>query len=117
MRKRIDRFVEDALVDFDEWFVNADWYGKERECVNLFAHGFLSREIQPGAAVEQLTQIRIESAVPQQTEYRRPVAPKDLVIWKDGLTTPWNREWEVSNHPRVVMEWKFDTSRLNATTF
>ena len=106
MRKRIDRFIEDVLTEFGDWFIAADWIGKERDCVNMFAHGFLSREIKPGAAIHQLTQIRIESASPQPKGYKKLTASKDLVIWKDGLETVWGEKWQVRNYPWVVMEWK-----------
>lgn len=106
MRKRIDRFVEDALIDFGDWFVSSKWFGKERDCVNLFAHDFLSRGIERGAAIEALTQVRIESPAPQPKGYANKTAAKDLVIWKDGLSTVWNQEWQVRNTPWVVMEWK-----------
>ena len=106
MRKRIDRFIEDALVEFKDWYINAEWNGKERDCVNMFAHGFLGRNVQPGAAIQQLTQIRIESAAPQPRGYKKLTASKDLVIWKDELGTVWGKKWQVSNVPWVVMEWK-----------
>lgn len=106
MRTRIDRFVEDALVDFRKWYVTADWHGKERDCVNRFALGFLARNIRRGAAISELGQIRIESAVPQPNRYQRAAACKDIVIWGDSLSTTWSDEWIPVNFPRVVMEWK-----------
>ncbi len=107
MRKRIDRFVEDALIAFGEWYIDAFWYGKERDCVNMFAHGFLNRHVRPNVAINDLMQIRIESSVPQPSGYKSPAASKDLVIWNDGWTTAWDRDWNATNWPRVVMEWKF----------
>lgn len=106
MRKRIDRFIEDALITFGDWYVSSKWLGKERDCVNMFAHGFLAQGIQPGAAIEGLTQIRIESAVPQPRGYKNRTAAKDLVIWKDGMATVWDENWQIRNVPWVVMEWK-----------
>lgn len=106
MRTRIDRFVEDALVDFRDWFIAADWHGKEHDCVNRFAFGFLARSVRRGAAIGELGQIRIECAVPQPTRYKRASACKDLVIWKDSLATAWSEDWSPVNYPRVVMEWK-----------
>ena len=106
MRKRVDRFIEDALIEFEGWYITAEWYGKERDCVNMFAHGFLGRKVRPGAAIKKLTQIRVESAAPQPSGYSKLTAAKDLVIWKDGLDTVWDENWQVSNIPWVVMEWK-----------
>jgi|GEM_PF-4066136 len=31
MRTRIDRFVEEALIKFCDWYVNSNWLGKERD--------------------------------------------------------------------------------------
>ena len=87
MRKRIDRFIEDALIDFRDWYVSSGWLGKERDCVNMFAHNFLTSGIEPGAAISQLGQIRIESAAPQPTDYKNRTAAKDLVIWKNSHDT------------------------------
>lgn len=110
MRGRLDRFVEDSLTDFAEWFLGADWRGKERDCVNMFAHKFLSANIQPGAAIAELAQVRIESAAPQPTGYSNQCAAKDLVVWDDGWATAWDANWRAVNHPRLVMEWKVKRS-------
>lgn len=107
MRGRIDRFVEDALLDFRSWYVDAEWYGKERDCVNIFAFGFLPRNVQEGAAISDLTQIRVESPVPQPSRYSNPAAAKDLVVWSNSLGTVWDDDWKAVHWPRVVMEWKF----------
>lgn len=106
MRRRIDRFVDDALQGFAAWYVSSDWLGKERDCVNLFAMKHLGEQVESGAAVEHLSQIRIECAVPQPTGYKSKSATKDLVIWRDPEETTWNDAWEPVNVPRVVMEWK-----------
>ena len=106
MRKRIDRFIEDALSEFTEWFVSSDWHGKERDCVNIFAHNFLASNIEPGAAISHLGQIRIESAVPQPKDFPKKTAAKDLVIWSTSYDTVWDNNWNVSNFPIAVMEWK-----------
>jgi hypothetical protein len=37
---------------------------------------------------------------------KKLTASKDLVIWRDGLDTVWGENWQVSNSPWVVMEWK-----------
>ncbi|MDZ7839623.1 MAG: hypothetical protein U5R46_02205 [Gammaproteobacteria bacterium] len=107
MRKRIDRFVEDALVEFGEWYVRSDWNGKERDCVNLFANRFLGRRVQKGAAIQDPAEMRVEGPVPQPTGYRKPTAAKDLVVWSDALATTWDTEWQAVDWPRLVMEWKF----------
>ena len=108
MRKRIDRFIEDAFVDFDGWFQDAEWVGKERDAVNLFVMGFLAKDVQPGAAIYDLRQIRIEAPVPQLSGHRnKPAVGKDLVIWKDPLETAWDPDYNSVNVPWVIVEWKF----------
>lgn len=108
MRKRIDRFIEDALVEFNDWFIESDWIGKERDAVNLFTMGFLAKNVQPGAAIHDLRQIRIESPIVQLPDHReRQTGGKDLTIWRDPLQTTWSPEYKAINAPWVIMEWKF----------
>ena len=117
-RKRIDRFLEDALLEFADWYVaTTQWHGKERDCVNAYAHRHLSRRIRKGAAVEDIAQVRIESAAPQPKGFTKLTAPKDLVIWRDGLSTVWDSEWNACDWPWVVMEWKFKRSGKPPTIF
>lgn len=117
MRRRIDRFVEDSLAEFAGWFSDAAWLGKERDFVNLFALRFLCPRAQPGAAIEEISQVRIESPVPQPTKYDKPSAPKDLVVWKHGLETAWDETWRAVRAPRVVMEWKVDRNYASTPEF
>ena len=106
MRRRIDRFIDDSLTEFAKWYVSSDWLGKERDCVNLYAMRYLAGQVEPGAAVEHLSQIRVECAVPQPEGYTRKAATKDLVIWRHPEGTTWDDAWQPVNVPRVVMEWK-----------
>ena len=106
MRKRIDRFIEDALCEFSDWYVASDWLGKERDCINMFALNFLAKAVEPGAAISELGQIRIEAPVPQPAGYTKITAAKDLVIWDNSHDTVWDKQWNTSKHPRVVLEWK-----------
>ena len=81
-RKRIDRFLNEALETFSYWLKDhPEWRGKESECVNLFAHKFLFEKIEAGAAIECPTQVGIEVALKQPKGYTRPASNKDLVIW------------------------------------
>ena len=117
MRKRIDRFIEDALCDFANWYVDSGWLGKERDCVNMFAMNFLAKAIEPDAAISELGQIRIESPVPQPKDYSRITAAKDLVIWSNSFDTVWDKEWNAPNHPRAVLEWKIKRKGWPSTQF
>lgn len=109
MRKRMDRYVNDALLAFAEWFVSSEWLGKERDCVNIFALQYLAHGIADDAAIRDLRQIRIESAVMQPVDrikFPKTSAPKDLVIWDGPLDTTWDANWNPVHAPRTVVEWK-----------
>jgi hypothetical protein len=106
MRKRMDRYINDALQAFAEWYVSSDWIGKERDCVNIFASKFLAAGIEPGAAIHDAGQIRIECAVQQPLKFRNPSAAKDLVIWDGPLKTTWDETWKATHQPRAIIEWK-----------
>ena len=110
MRKRIDRFIEDALDEFTRWYVDSAWLGKERDCVNMFAMNFLAKAVKPGAAISELGQIRIESPVPQPKGFSKITAAKDLVIWGNSFETAWDEEWNASHYPKAVLEWKIKRS-------
>ena len=73
-RRRNDRFLNEALESFSHFLKTTDWRGKERECVNLFAHKFLFEKIEPGAAIECPTQVSIECALKQPAQFANRVA-------------------------------------------
>jgi len=105
--RKIDRLVEDALQDFSLWLKDSSWQGKERDCVNLFAHKFLFAKIAPNAPIHCPTQVCIECALKQPTgSYTTLSAPKDLVIWGEPMQNTWSSAWVAVYAPLVVMEWK-----------
>lgn len=116
-RRRIDRFLNEALESMASWLKANTWRGKEHECVNLFAHKFLFDKIEPGAAVECPTQVCIEGALKQPAGYKNPAARKDLVIWSKPLQTTWSTNWEPVRSPKAVMEWKVFRDRLPGRLF
>lgn len=105
-RKRIDRFLEDAVVRFADWIAESDWRGKERDCINIFATKFLLPAVSPDAAIKDYSQVRVECGVPQPPCFNRPSCSKDLVIWRNPLDVAWDANWQPVNVPWVVMEWK-----------
>ena len=106
MRSRIDRFIEDAILSFEEWYTASTWLGKERDCVNIFAHSFLGAKCESGAAISNIGQIRIECSVPQIKKYSKNAVCKDLVVWRDSHETTWNKNWEPAKAPIAIVEWK-----------
>ena len=106
-RRRIDRFLSEALETFALWLKDhPEWRGKESECVNLFAHKFLFEKIEAGAAIECPTQVGIEVALKQPKRYKRPASNKDLVIWSKALQTTWSATWEPTHWPRPSLSGK-----------
>jgi hypothetical protein len=105
-RRRIDRFISEALEAFALWLKTNEWRGKEHDCVNLFAHRFLIEKVEAGAAIEDPAQISIECPLKQPKGYTNKGACKDLVIWKHPYETAWGPSWEHANSPKAVMEWK-----------
>ena len=116
-RRRIDRFLNEALESFSLFLKTNDWRGKERDCVNLFAHRFLFEKIEPGAAIECPTQVCIECSLKQPKQFSRPAAVKDLVIWKRPMQTTWSSDWEPVHSPKAVMEWKAYRGHLPRAIF
>jgi hypothetical protein len=112
-RKRIDRFIEDALVRFSDWLNQNDWRGKERDCINQFNTGSLMPAVNPDAAITDCSQIRIECAVPQISPSNRNAVTKDLVIWREANGATWDQDWNATYLPWVIMEWK--ATRRGAT--
>jgi len=113
MRTRLDLLIQDSIHEFAEFYVHSTWLGKERDCVNIFALRFLASNVSEVSAIKELSQIRIEGGVPQPKKFPRASATKDIVIWKDPLTTAWDEDWNPVNTPRAIIEWK--TSRTGAT--
>ena len=93
--------IENALKGFSSFLKQGSWRGKENDCVNLFAHRFLAKRARP------LDRIGIEVAVPQLSGKRRKQAVrKDLVIWKRGGQTTWDKNWKAKAVPQAILEWK-----------
>lgn len=96
--------VERAFDSLGLYLLNSDWYGRENELVNLFAHSFLLE--QPSSLMP--SQLGIEVAVKQiQTEGAKALVRKDLVIWKQPNQTVW-KDGAPTNDPAVVVEFKIN---------
>lgn len=102
----LDKMVATALLDFERVLVSG-WRGKENDCVNLFAHECLSKQLHPGGVIKDLTQIGIEVGVPQiKTPGSKAAVRKDLVIWGAPREVAWDEAWEPVRIPRSIIEWK-----------
>jgi len=107
--RRIDRFIEFAISKFAQEIIrNSKWKGKERDCVNLFAARCVLPAVSATSAITDYSQVRIECGVPQpkSKRYKKLAAPKDFVVWRGPLDVAWNADWEPTNIPWVVVEWK-----------
>jgi hypothetical protein len=105
-----------ALEEFAEWLQQSDWRGKENDCVNLFAHGFLAKQIRPGSVLHDLTQIGIEIAVSKPPDQgKKPAVRKDLVIWRNPRQTVWSNDYKTAlNIPMAIIEWKARNNKMSA---
>lgn len=95
--------IEISLGRLDAFLKASDWIGRENEVVNLFAHRFLPMELAPDSPLSALDQIGIEVAVPQITGSVKKYVRKDLVLWTDGLHSPWH---PAAPSPAAIIEWK-----------
>ncbi len=112
----LDRLIGRTLVRFENWLLSSDWHGRENECVNLFAHGFLFKEIGVGKPIEDFTQIGIEASVPQPKGVGvKAAVRKDLVIWDKARETAFNADWTPVYSPISIIEWKARRKPKHAT--
>ena len=101
--------MEQALAALGAFLQTSDWYGRENELVNLFAHGFLARQGHAGAP--QATQVGIEVAVKQlPRDGGKELVRKDLVLWGEPNQTVW-RDGKPVNDPVAVIEFKVNDHR------
>jgi hypothetical protein len=108
MNTQYTEILEICLGDFERWLAeNANWRGKEHDCVNAFAHGFLMPRCLQEIASFSPACIGIEVGVPQPEGIgiRRSVR-RDLVIWQEPFTTTWDSNWTATSLPAVIVEWK-----------
>ncbi len=103
----LDRVIAAALAEFERWLLESGWHGKENDCVNLFAHGFLFKRIRPGGAIQDFTQVGIEVFVPQlKTRNSKVAVRKDLVVWDKPSGVTWSDAWQPTRPPCAIIEWK-----------
>lgn len=104
--------LERALDSLGQFLIDSDWYGRENELVNLFAHSFL---LKKQSSSLHPSQIGIEVAVKQiQRQGTKALVRKDLVIWRQPNQTVW-KDLSPENDPAVVVEFKINDDRKCAS--
>lgn len=107
---QLDRLLKKAFPQFVADIRKDGWQGKERDCVNRFAMGYLVGACGDHHFLKRPTQIGIEMPVgkPRGVGVNKSL-PKDLVIWRKPGVTCWDDDWCPKTAPLAVIEWK--TSR------
>lgn len=102
--------IDGALMDFGQFLRDSDWYGRENELVNLFAHSFLRGRVGPDGPIN-VAQLGIEVAVKQLDEIKgKEVVRKDLVLWNKPNETVWV-DRKPLNQPIAVIEFKVNDDK------
>ncbi len=103
----LESLIRNSLEEFAAHLNAVPWVGKEHDCVNRFAHGFLIPRCQAGTALNHPTQVGIEVPVAQPPGVGvKAAARKDLVVWPQAWMSCYDTKWRPIHHPLVVMEWK-----------
>ena len=106
----MDEIIQTAINELNNFLKETNWYGRENEVVNLFAHTFLTKHIGREESFTSMYQIGIEVAVKQITSQDgKKLVRKDLVIWKKKNQTVWNDNREPINDPIAILEWKVNS--------
>jgi hypothetical protein len=102
--------IEAALLDFGRFLMDSDWYGRENELVNLFAHSFLAGSAGPSGPVLS-AQLGIEVAVRQLARPGgKALVRKDLVVWSTPKETVWSKG-VATNTPAAIVEFKINNRK------
>lgn len=114
-QRSLDKLIAQTLSEFECWLLKERWKGKEADCVNLFTHAFLFKEICLGNAIEDFAQVGIEVGVPQPRGVGiNAGVRKDLVIWGQPRMTTFDDAWKPVRVPAAIIEWKARRTRRPA---
>jgi len=103
----LDAVIRVTLVDFERWLVSTGWRGKEADCVNMYAHGFLLPAAVDRVDGFEATCLGIEVGVAQAPDHgEKASVRRDLVIWREPGQTTWDADWNAVELPAVIIEWK-----------
>ena len=102
-----ESIIDESLVELDSFLQEGNWFGRENEIINLFAHRFLIKRIKVGPLIDP-SQIGVEVAVKQVPQVgKKKLVRKDLVLWGEPLQTVWG-SGRILNDPAVILEWKIN---------
>jgi hypothetical protein len=104
----IETTLREALIAYaTDLNTCAPWYGKENDCVNRFALGFLLPRGTAASVLRHPTQLGIEVGVPQPPGIgSKAAARKDLVIWPEPWMSCWDSAGKPVARPVAILEWK-----------
>jgi hypothetical protein len=101
-----DEIVTLSLREFAADTLSSEWFGKEHDWVNRYAHGYLLKHCLPRGPLREAGQVAIEVGVPQPPGYPCAATRRDLVIWSHSGLTCWDADWKPVHHPLAILEWK-----------
>lgn len=105
-----EQVIEAALLDLGGFLRGSDWYGRENELVDLFAHSFLAGRAGPEGPI-RASQLGIEVAVKQlRRAGGKALVRKDLVIWPKPNQTVW-ADRTAAHDPAAIVEFKVNNSK------
>ena len=85
-------------------------FARERELVSWFVMGHLAKQLQSESVLNNILQIGIELACPQEARVDNPRSfpdvCKDIVIWPHPRDTCWTEHGHPERFPLSVIEWK-----------
>ena len=100
-----DLLIEESLKNLASFLKDSNWFGREIEIVNIYAHRFLLTKLNKKPLIDP-SQIGIEVAVKQISKAGgKKLVRKDLVLWNHPLETVWGTGATL-NSPAAILEWK-----------
>lgn len=106
MSHEFDIIIERSLKEFISYVRNQSWFGRENEAVNLYAFGFLLRQLSKKGPLFDPTQIGIEVGVAPTPKGPNSRVRKDLAIWPRPAMNCWFPTLDLPNYPVAILEWK-----------
>lgn len=109
----LDRLLRTAFQRFVTGIRRTEWHGKEHDCVQRFAMGYLVNACGEHHFLQHASQIGIEMAIAKPpTVGIKKTVPKDLVIWSEPWPKVWDSNWNACLTPLAVIEWKVSRGKL-----